>query len=133
MILFSLGMSGFRSSPGDSDEEFESVSQVTGPVSNTFHLLTRIYTCNWFYVYFNILYYMYWPCFYLKANCCNEIQFWCLWTAFKVYQIIGSEMESGELCGSWGFSLIYHILYLKKCLLFVVEKTSLECWGRFWW
>ncbi|XP_061182924.1 uncharacterized protein C8orf34 homolog isoform X2 [Saccostrea echinata] len=25
------GMSGFRSSPGDSDEEFESVSQVTGP------------------------------------------------------------------------------------------------------
>lgn len=39
-ILMSLGMSGFRSSPGDSDEEFESVSQVTGPVSNTFHLLT---------------------------------------------------------------------------------------------
>lgn len=39
-FLMSLGMSGFRSSPGDSDEEFESVSQVTGPVSNTFHLLT---------------------------------------------------------------------------------------------
>lgn len=39
-FLMSLGMSGFRTSPGDSDEEFESVSQVTGPVSNTFHLLT---------------------------------------------------------------------------------------------